>query len=161
MLYQVLTTPCGLLRLVRDERGLARVDFMDEGNATMPEGWQEDKQALAPFAEQFDAYFAGELQAFCLPLSLTGTPFQQQVWHSLTTIPYAETISYGEQALRLGKAKAVRAVGAANGRNPLPIVLPCHRVIGKNGQLTGYAGGMARKRWLLDFEQKNKTRSVN
>ena len=156
MRYRVLITPCGPLRLAIEPQGLAHVDFLDEHDATAPEGWQEDKQALAPFAEQFDAYFAGELQAFSLPLSLTGTPFQQQVWHSLATIAYGETISYGEQALRLGKARAVRAVGAANGRNPLPIVLPCHRVIGKSGQLTGYAGGLIRKRWLLDFEKANK-----
>lgn len=94
------------------------MDFLDEHDATAPEGWLEDKQALAPFAEQFDAYFAGELQAFWSTAIPTGTPFQQQVWHSLATIAYGETISYGEQALRLGKARAVQAVGAANGRKP-------------------------------------------
>jgi methylated-DNA-[protein]-cysteine S-methyltransferase len=108
-----------------------------------------------PFAaarEQLDAYFARELEAFDLPLAPHGTPFQLRVWDELTRIPYAETISYKELALRLGDVKLVRAVGLANGRNPLSIIVPCHRVIGADGTLVGYGGGLERKRWLLDHE---------
>jgi methylated-DNA-[protein]-cysteine S-methyltransferase len=102
--------------------------------------------------EQLDAYFAGELQEFDLPLALDGTPFQLRVWEELARIPFAETISYKELALRLGDLKLVRAVGTANGRNPVSIVIPCHRVIGADGTLVGYGGGLDRKRWLLDHE---------
>jgi methylated-DNA-[protein]-cysteine S-methyltransferase len=102
--------------------------------------------------EQLDAYFAGELQEFDLPLALDGTPFQLRVWEELARIPFAETISYKELALRLGDLKLVRAVGTANGRNPVSIVVPCHRVIGADGTLVGYGGGLDRKRWLLDHE---------
>jgi methylated-DNA-[protein]-cysteine S-methyltransferase len=102
--------------------------------------------------EQLDAYFAGELEAFDLPLAPHGTPFQLRVWDELTRIPFAETISYKELALRLGDQKLVRAVGLANGHNPLSIVIPCHRVIGADGTLVGYGGGLERKRWLLDHE---------
>jgi methylated-DNA-[protein]-cysteine S-methyltransferase len=102
--------------------------------------------------EQLDAYFAGELEAFDLPLAPHGTDFQMRVWDELARIPFAETISYKELALRLGDQKLVRAVGLANGRNPISIVIPCHRVIGADGTLVGYGGGLERKRWLLDHE---------
>jgi methylated-DNA-[protein]-cysteine S-methyltransferase len=102
--------------------------------------------------DQLDAYFAGEREEFDLPLALGGTPFQLRVWDELTRIPFAETISYKELALRLGDPKLVRAVGLANGRNPVSIVVPCHRVIGADGTLVGYGGGLERKRWLLDHE---------
>ena len=102
--------------------------------------------------EQLDAYFAGELEAFDLDLDPRGTPFQQRVWAELTRIPFGETISYSELAHRLGDPKLVRAVGLANGRNPISIVIPCHRVIGANGSLVGYGGGLDRKRWLLQHE---------
>ena len=102
--------------------------------------------------EQLDAYFAGELEAFDLPLAAHGTPFQLRVWEQLAKIPFAETISYKELANRLGDPKLVRAVGLANGRNPISIVIPCHRVIGADGTLVGYGGGLDRKRWLLDHE---------
>jgi methylated-DNA-[protein]-cysteine S-methyltransferase len=102
--------------------------------------------------EQLDAYFAGELEEFDLPLALHGTEFQLRVWDELSRIPFAETISYKELALRLGDLKLVRAVGLANGRNPVSIVIPCHRVIGADGTLVGYGGGLDRKRWLLDHE---------
>jgi methylated-DNA-[protein]-cysteine S-methyltransferase len=102
--------------------------------------------------EQLDAYFAGELEEFDLPLALHGTEFQLRVWDELARIPFAETISYKELALRLGDLKLVRAVGLANGRNPISIVIPCHRVIGADGTLVGYGGGLDRKRWLLDHE---------
>jgi methylated-DNA-[protein]-cysteine S-methyltransferase len=102
--------------------------------------------------EQLDAYFAGELQEFDLPLALDGTAFQLRVWEELARIPFAETISYKELALRLADLKLVRAIGTANGRNPVSIVIPCHRVIGADGTLVGYGGGLDRKRWLLDHE---------
>ena len=156
MRYQIIITPCGPLRLALDECALARVDFLDPGTLT-PGDWREDKVALTPFAEQFTAYFAGTLQRFELPLALTGTPFQQRVWLALAEIPYGQTRSYGEQAASIGQPTAVRAVGAANGRNPLPIILPCHRVIGRDGSLTGYAGGLTRKRWLLEHENSLKS----
>jgi methylated-DNA-[protein]-cysteine S-methyltransferase len=102
--------------------------------------------------EQLDAYFAGALEAFDVPLAPTGTPFQQRVWDELTRIPFGETISYSELARRLGDPKLVRAVGLANGRNPISIVIPCHRVIGADGSLVGYGGGLERKQWLLEHE---------
>ena len=102
--------------------------------------------------QQLDAYFAGELQTFDLPLHMAGTPFQKQVWQGLLTIPYGTTISYAELARRIGRPGASRAVGAANGRNPIGIIVPCHRVIGANGTLTGYGGGLDRKEWLIAHE---------
>jgi methylated-DNA-[protein]-cysteine S-methyltransferase len=108
-----------------------------------------------PFAavhEQLDAYFAGELDTFDLPFEAHGTPFQMRVWDELVRIPFGETISYSDLARRLGDAKLVRAVGTANGRNPISIVIPCHRVIGADGSLVGYGGGLDRKRWLLEHE---------
>ena len=102
--------------------------------------------------QQLEAFFAGELQAFDLPLRLSGTPFQNQVWQGLLTIPYGTTMSYAELAARIGRPGASRAVGAANGRNPIGIIVPCHRVIGANGSLTGYGGGLDRKDWLISHE---------
>ena len=111
--------------------------------------------------EQLDAYFAGELDAFDLDLAPHGTPFQQRVWDELRRIPFGETISYSELARRLGDHKLVRAVGVANGRNPISIVIPCHRVIGADGSLVGYGGGLERKRWLLDFEASRAARDLS
>ena len=120
----------------------------------MPQAdWQRDDKALAPYLAQFNAYFAGKLQQFDLPMAARGTPFQQTVWRALCDIPYGETVSYLEIAQSIGNPKAVRAVGAANGRNPLSIIVPCHRVIGRSGDLTGYAGGIPIKRWLLALDQ--------
>jgi methylated-DNA-[protein]-cysteine S-methyltransferase len=117
--------------------------------------WVEyDDGVLAEARAQLSAYFAGERTTFDLPLAPVGTPFQQRVWGELRRIPYAETVSYGELANRLGSPGASRAVGLANGRNPIAIVVPCHRVIGADGTLTGYAGGLERKRALLDLERK-------
>jgi methylated-DNA-[protein]-cysteine S-methyltransferase len=105
-----------------------------------------------PIREQLDGYFAGELDAFALELAPHGTPFQMRVWDKLTRIPFGETISYSELARRLGDPKLVRAVGLANGRNPISIIIPCHRVIGADGSLVGYGGGLERKKWLLEHE---------
>lgn len=114
----------------------------------------ESEPVLAEAAEQLAAYFRGELTSFGLPLALDGTPFQRSVWAALQTIPYGETISYGELAAQIGQPSASRAVGLANGRNPVAIIVPCHRVIGADGSLTGYGGGMPRKRFLLGLEQR-------
>ena len=120
---------------------------------------------FATVRDQLRAYFAGELLEFELPLRMKGTEFQRLVWKELTNIPFGTTISYAEQARRIGRPGAARAVGAANGRNPISIVVPCHRVIGANGTLTGYGGGLDRKQWLLDHEailigREKKTHSV-
>ena len=140
-------TPVGDIQLHADADGrVTGLYLRHDGTATSADG---------PFdgaREQLDAYFAGELEAFDLPLAPHGTPFQLRVWNELIRIPYAETISYKELAVRLGDVKLVRAVGLANGRNPLSIVIPCHRVIGADGTLVGYGGGLERKRWLLDHE---------
>lgn len=127
----------------------------EKHDSTAQDDWQEDESA-APFPEtkqQLSAYFAGRLTEFDLPLQLRGTPFQQRVWEALQTIPYGTVLSYGELANKIGQPNASRAVGLANGRNPVSIVVPCHRVIGANGKLTGYGGGIERKQWLLNHER--------
>ncbi|MBL0520671.1 methylated-DNA--[protein]-cysteine S-methyltransferase [Aeromonas sp. A5] len=151
--YDILPTHCGNLLIAINERGLVHVDFV-AGLRALPDmsGWQQDGEALAPYLAEFEAYFAGRLQRFTLPLAASGTEFQQAVWQALCDIPYGETRSYGDIARAIGKPNAMRAVGAANGRNPLSIIVPCHRVIGQNGSLTGYAGGLEIKKALLQLE---------
>ena len=146
-MYRTLhSSPVGDLQLHADaECRLTGVYMRHDGS-----GGQDGPFDAA--GDQLDAYFAGELESFDLPLAPHGTPFQLRVWDELTRIPYGETISYLELALRLGERKLVRAVGTANGRNPLSIIVPCHRVIGADGTLVGYGGGLERKRWLLDHE---------
>jgi len=117
-----------------------------------PAAESRDRELLERTAEQLDRYFAGTLTVFHLPLDLAGTPFQRRVWDELVRIPFGETISYGELARRVGRPGSARAVGAANGQNPVSIIVPCHRVVGSNGKLTGYGGGLPRKAWLLDHE---------
>ena len=153
--YDILPTRCGDLLVAIDERGLVHVDFV-AGLRPLPDmsDWRQDGETLAPFLAEFRDYFAGRLQRFTLPLAARGTAFQQAVWLALCDIPYGETVSYLEIAEAIGNPKAVRAVGAANGRNPLSIIVPCHRVIGSSGALTGYAGGIPIKRWLLALEQQ-------
>ncbi|MFH7586340.1 methylated-DNA--[protein]-cysteine S-methyltransferase [Oceanimonas smirnovii] len=150
MIYTVLPSPCGPLRIEANSEAITRILFLDKPlAATAPAS-----PLLAQTCDQLNAYFAGELTRFSLPLAPAGTPFQQQVWQALLTIPWGEKHSYRDIAVAIGNPRAVRAVGAANGRNPIPIIIPCHRVIGANGSLTGYAGGLTRKRWLLDHETK-------
>lgn len=151
--YDMLPTSCGELLVAINARGLVRVDFV-AGLRALPKmsDWRQDSEALAPYLAEFDAYFAGRLQRFTLPLAAHGTAFQQAVWQALCDIPYGETRSYGDIARAIGKPSASRAVGAANGRNPLSIIVPCHRVIGQNGSLTGYAGGLEIKKVLLELE---------
>ncbi|MBL1100782.1 methylated-DNA--[protein]-cysteine S-methyltransferase [Streptomyces coffeae] len=154
--HTVIDSPVGPLTLVATGAALSGL-YMTEQRHRPPEenfGAPGDPDD-APFAEtarQLASYFAGDLTDFDLPLKLTGTPFQRRVWEELCRIPYGETLSYGQLADRIGQPTASRAVGLANGKNPVGIVVPCHRVVGSTGSLTGYGGGLDRKRRLLDFE---------
>jgi methylated-DNA-[protein]-cysteine S-methyltransferase len=155
MPHATIDTPIGPLTLVAGDDGLRGIRFATEP-ARLPadEPPEPDHPVLVETARQLGEYFAGERQAFDLPLRPVGTAFQLAAWRALTTIPYGRTMSYGEQARRLGDAGRARAVGAANGSNPLPIVVPCHRVIGADGSLTGFGGGLEVKAWLLDHERR-------
>lgn len=155
MLYTQIESPLGPLLLVADDAGLRQILFVNGRHRAKPEpSWKEDRAPHAETIRQLHAYFAGELENFDLQLAPEGTPFQLEVWRRLCDIPYGETISYGELASRIGNPKASRAVGLANGSNPLPIVIPCHRVIGSNGKLTGYGGGLPLKEKLLALERR-------
>ena len=151
--YDEMDSPIGRLRLMADREGLREIWFEHERHPKPTDpGWVRAKAPLRFARTQLEEYFAGERQDFELPLHPIGTSFQMEVWQELRRIPYGVTISYGELARRIGKPQAMRAVGAANGRNPLPIVVPCHRVIGADGSLTGFGGGLPIKRHLLDLE---------
>lgn len=151
----VLATPLGNVVVAVDERGaLVAVDLDESGPLSRRTDVERAPARAAHVRRAMEGYFAGELRTFDLPLAAGGTEFQERVWAELRRIPYGETISYGELARRLGNPKAVRAVGRANGRNPIAIVVPCHRVIGSDGSLTGYAGGIERKRFLLELESR-------
>jgi len=152
-------TPVGVLTLVASERGVRAVMWPDERGGRVPLGDTSGAGAaadgiLADAVRQLEEYFIGERTEFDLPLDPVGTDFQQQVWMVLRTIPFGATISYGEQAARLGDKNKSRAVGAANGRNPISIIVPCHRVVGSTGKLTGFAGGLGTKDWLLRHERR-------
>jgi methylated-DNA-[protein]-cysteine S-methyltransferase len=149
-------SPVGPLTLVSDGARLLGVHFPG-WKPPAHSGSAHDK-VLEAAARQLDAYFAGRSKKFDLPLGLDGTPFQRLVWSALLNIPYGETRSYAQLATAIGKPSATRAVGAANGRNPIAIVVPCHRVIGANGSLTGFGGGLERKKFLLTFEQGRELR---
>ena len=151
MNFEYVSSPIGTLRIVSDGTALTRIEF--EGQySDNPTDIQCRDEALAQCARQLEEYFAGERKTFDLPLAATGTPFQKSVWKALVEIPFGELRSYSDIARKIDRVKAVRAVGAANGRNPLPIVVPCHRVIGSDGSLTGFAGGLALKEQLLKLE---------
>jgi methylated-DNA-[protein]-cysteine S-methyltransferase len=151
--YSIYEGPEGPLLLAVDPDGvLVRLHFA-RGGGQADDGWVRDDGALAEWFTQLDEYFAGTRTAFDLPLQLHGTPFQVEVWEQLRRIPYGETISYGELARRVDRPEAARAVGAVNGQNPIAIVVPCHRVIGADGSLTGFGGGLDWKRRLLEIEQ--------
>jgi len=153
----VIDSPVGPLSLTAVGGALTRVHMHEQRHAPPPPlADTRDDAALAHVAAQFGEYFAGERTAFDLRLAPAGTPFQRRVWDALCEIPYGETISYGELARLVGSPGAFRAVGLANGRNPLAIVVPCHRVIGADGRLTGYGGGLDRKRWLLAHEAAHR-----
>jgi len=148
-----LPSPIGMLSLAADETGLRYIRFEQERHPVrIADDCLPAPERFTEVRAQLQAYFAGELTRFDLPLNPLGTPFQLRVWQALRAIDYGRTESYGELARRIGDAKATRAVGAANGRNPLPIVIPCHRVIGNDGSLTGFGGGIERKRFLLELE---------
>ncbi len=153
--YTQIESPLGPLILAADDAGLRQILFVHGRHPAKPDpSWHENSDPLQPAIHQLRSYFAGELETFDLPLAPEGTPFQQNVWRELCDIPYGQTISYGELAHRIGNPKASRAVGLANGSNPIPIVIPCHRVIGSNGKLTGYGGGLPIKEKLLALERR-------
>ncbi|GAB2609633.1 methylated-DNA--[protein]-cysteine S-methyltransferase [Novilysobacter erysipheiresistens] len=158
-IFTTIDSPVGPLLLAADGDGLRAIEFQPSRHAVKRDaGWQEIDWAecthplLRQTQQQLEEYFAGDRAAFDLPLAPRGTAFQRDVWQMLASIPYGDTISYAQLATRGGKPSATRAVGAANGRNPLPIVLPCHRVIGADGSLTGFGGGLPTKRFLLQLE---------
>ena len=156
MHYTTHDSPVGSLLLIGREDALCGVHFPNGRHpVTVQPDWIEDAAPFAEVCRQLDAYFAGELKAFDLPLKPEGTDFQQRVWQQLRLIPYGETISYGELARRVGDPHASRAVGAANGRNPISIIVPCHRVIGSSGSLVGFGGGVETKRRLIDHEREH------
>jgi methylated-DNA-[protein]-cysteine S-methyltransferase len=148
--YTVVDTPIGpLLATAGDDGGITGLWFDREPAP----GWERDGDGVFDtLRDQLDAYFSGDLREFDLPLAPAGTPWQRAVWDALQQVPYGTTLSYGELAARLGRPTASRAVGAANGRNPISVIVPCHRLIGSSGALTGYAGGLERKAWLLQHE---------
>ncbi|AFH59598.1 methylated-DNA--[protein]-cysteine S-methyltransferase [Paenibacillus caseinilyticus] len=162
--YHEMDSPIGVLTLgISDRDGLCQIEFGSfeehedrlrswSGRFFGTDIWGSDPAALAPFEDQLRCYFAGELRVFTLPLDLRGTPFQVGVWQALTRIPYGEARSYKDVAEAIGSPKAVRAVGGANNRNPVPIVVPCHRVIGAAGAMVGYGGGLSIKTFLLGLE---------
>lgn len=153
--YDNMPSPVGMLRLVADDQGLREIWFETGRHQKSPQPhWRRAAEPLTQARQQLEEYFAGTRQQFDLVLHPVGTSFQRDVWWELARIPYGATISYGELARRIHQPQAVRAVGAANGRNPLPIVLPCHRVIGANGSLTGFGGGLPTKRFLLSLEER-------
>lgn len=153
--YTVTDSPLGPILIAAAADALTHISFLDGTGPVEPApDWQrDDTPVLRRAAGQLAAYFAGARTRFELPLRPAGTAFQQHVWRALTGIPYGATVSYGELARRIGRPSASRAVGAANGRNPLPIVVPCHRVVGHDGRLTGYAGGLPIKERLLALER--------
>jgi len=162
--YHVMSSPLGLLFLARADRGLKYLEFMDRKSikrmiashaAAHPDAtWEPSLLEVKPVVEQLESYFCGALDTFELELDAEGSPFQVAVWRALLDVPYGETRRYGEIAKAVQQPKAARAVGLACNQNPVAIVVPCHRVVGANGSLTGYGGGMTRKKWLLQHETR-------
>ncbi len=154
--HKTMDSPVGALKLVASERGLAAILWENDDPTRVRIGETLESPAhpvLLEAERQLNAYFAGTLTRFSLPLEFVGTEFQRRVWHALLTIPFGQTRTYGQIAAQIGSPSAARAVGAANGKNPISIVAPCHRVIGSNGALTGFAGGMEAKSRLLEMER--------
>jgi methylated-DNA-[protein]-cysteine S-methyltransferase len=153
MLYTKFDSPIGELLLVGDGTSLHGL-YMQEGRTAteVRSSWKKAAEPFAAVRDQLHEYFASRRTAFDVPLTMAGSPFQRRVWGALLEIPYGESISYGELARRIGTPSAPRAVGTANGQNPISLIVPCHRVIGADGSLTGYGGGVERKRFLLDLE---------
>lgn len=158
LFYRTITTPLGPFTFIANESYLLQAEFQEYEDLNSQQQAQlvhgERLAILAQAAAEITAYFAGTLQEFTVPYRLQTTPFRQRVWSELTQIPYGQTISYQTLACRVGNPKACRAVGQANHFNPLSIIVPCHRVIGKDGKLVGYGGGLDKKTWLIDWEKK-------
>lgn len=157
LVHKFVASPVGVLKIVASDKALVAVLWEDDNPRRVPlsASGEDDRNNLLCEAErQLSEYFSGSRRSFSLPLDMRGTAFQKSVWKALLTIPFGETRSYGELARAVGNPTASRAVGAANGRNPLSIIVPCHRVIGSSGKLTGFAGGLNAKRVLLDIEAK-------
>ena len=150
--FTTYESPIGTLYLTSNQDALLGVSFISEIREE-----QESSPVLDMAMQQLDAYFNGKLQQFTVPFELQGTAFQKTVWEALCTIPYGTVVSYQDIAIAIGNPKAVRAVGMANNKNPISIIIPCHRVIGKQGSLTGYAGGLDKKQWLLSHERSNQS----
>ncbi len=151
------SSPLGLIKLVGTEQGVLALEFVEEDDmdvAASPASPSSIPACLKSCVHQLDRYFQGQATDFNLPVQPQGTAFQQTVWHALADIPFGQTTTYQAIARKIGRPQAMRAVGAANGKNPISIILPCHRVIGSNGKLTGYGGGLWRKQWLLEHEAK-------
>ncbi len=154
MYYHIVESPISPILLAGDEAGLKYVNIRKgKKKVKVPDGWVENEEFFRDVSGQLEAYFAGELKSFDVELAPEGTEFQKSVWKALCEIPYGETWTYGEIAKRIGNPKAPRAVGLANNRNPISILVPCHRVIGANGKLTGYASGLDVKEFLLKLEE--------
>ncbi len=154
MYYYIIESPICPILLAGDEEGLKHLIFMkSERKMEIPEGWVENKEFFSEAVRQLEAYFSGKLKSFDLKLAPEGTEFQKSVWKALCEIPYGETRTYKEISISIGKPRAYRAVGLANHRNPVAIVIPCHRVIGSDGKLTGYASGLDVKEFLLKLEK--------
>ncbi|OHV03070.1 methylated-DNA--[protein]-cysteine S-methyltransferase [Mycobacterium talmoniae] len=151
--YRIIDSPIGPLTLAGSGSALQHLRMVDQTYEPDRADWVRDDHAFGDAVDQLNAYFAGELTSFDVELELLGTAFQRRVWCALQTIPYGDTASYGQIAAQIGAHGAARAVGLANGHNPIAIIVPCHRVIGSNGSLTGYGGGLDRKRALLDLEK--------
>ena len=158
--YRTIDSPIGLLTLAGQGSALTNLRMVDQTYEPSRADWSADPGAFDDVVDQLHAYFAGELTDFDIELDMRGTEFQQRVWKALLTIPYGDTRSYGEIAAQIGAPGAARAVGLANGHNPIAIVVPCHRVIGAGGGLTGYGGGLDRKRTLLELEKKRASANL-
>jgi methylated-DNA-[protein]-cysteine S-methyltransferase len=155
--FRTIDSPIGLLTLAGRDQVLTNLRMVDQTYEPKRTGWSENPTAFDDVVDQLEAYFAGELTDFELEFDLQGTEFQRRVWQALRTIPFGETRSYGEIAAQVGAPGAARAVGLANGHNPIAIIVPCHRVIGASGSLTGYGGGLDRKRSLLALETSRRS----
>ncbi|MHC1756544.1 MAG: methylated-DNA--[protein]-cysteine S-methyltransferase [Methanosarcina sp.] len=153
MYYHIVESPIGPILLAGDEEGLKHLIFLkDKEKVKIPDGWVENEEFFREISRQLEEYFAGKLKSFDVKLAPEGTEFQKSVWKALCEVPYGETRTYKDIAVSIGNPKAYRAVGLANNRNPIAIIVPCHRVIGANGKLTGYASGLDVKEFLLRLE---------
>lgn len=161
IIYNYYNSPVGELELAQEGEELLWVKFLETQKEKRPKHEATESALFKKTIDQLDLYFKNELEVFDLPLSLRGTDFQKEVWQKLTLIPYGKTISYLTLSKQIGDVKAIRAVASTNGKNRFAIIIPCHRVIGTNGSLTGYAGDLWRKKWLLEHEQKNINKQID